>query len=71
MTNNVMHNAICFHTSNTLFHQHTNTRNPLVFRLLFCCQFPITWFLLGLQNSYTRHDKALKTSILAEYAAFW
>ena len=70
MPDDIVDNPIDLHTTNTMFNQHADVRDPLVLGFFLVGQAAIAWLLLGLQDAHAWQGEALEPTILPQYAAF-
>ena len=69
MANDVMHNAIDFHTPDTVLNMDTDGGNPSVFRFFFGRQLGFRRLLFRLEDGHTRQRKPLERAVLRQLTA--
>jgi hypothetical protein len=62
----VFYDPEAFHPANGMFNPDADGRDSTIHRFLRGCEFPTTWFLLGLDHRDSSQDESLEAHILIE-----
>ncbi len=71
MTDDIVNDAVDFHTTNTMLDQPADVRYPLVIGFLVIGQRSVAGLLLGLKDGHARQAETLEPTILPKHAPVW